>query len=150
MNVRALVSLTYALARDMVAARHGGVINVASTAAFQPLAGATVYSASKAFVLFFSEGLAFELEKCGVKVTASCPGPVATRFFDKMNPKLHARQMAQPGPVVSDILHGFERGKKVVYPGRPWTHLSTLGARLLPRNTMLRLAVGVTKGLNRN
>ena len=62
-------------------------------------------------MLFFSEGLAFELETSGVKVTAACPGPVATRFFAKMNPKLRAGQMAQPGPVVNDILLGFERGE---------------------------------------
>ena len=66
MNVRALVALTYAFAPGMMAARRGGVINLASMAAFQPLAGATVYAASEAFVLLFSEGLALELEKSGV------------------------------------------------------------------------------------
>jgi uncharacterized protein len=147
-NVRALVSLTYAFMPDMVAMHRGGVINLASTAAFQPLAGATVYAASKAFVLFFSEGLSLELEKTGVKVTAACPGPVATQFFANMNPRLQAKQMAQPGPVVSNILRGFEQGKKVVYPGNLADRLSTLGARFLPRNMILRLAVGVTKKLN--
>lgn len=147
-NVRALVSLTYAFTPDMVAMHRGGVINLASTAAFQPLAGATVYAASKAFVLFFSEGLSLELEKAGVKVTAACPGPVATQFFANMTPQLQAKQMDQPGPVVSDILRGFERGKKVVYPGKLSVRLSTLGARFLPRNMLLRLAVGVTKKLN--
>ena len=147
-NVRALVSLTYAFTPDMVAARRGGVINVASTAAFQPLAGATIYAASKAFVLFFSEGLALELEHTGVKVTAACPGPVATQFFDSMTPKLQAKKMDQPGPVVTDILRGFERGKKVVYPGKLAVRLTPLGARFLPRNLILRLATGVTKQLN--
>jgi len=147
-NVRALVSLTHAFAPGMVAAHRGGVINLASTAAFQPLAGATVYAASKAFVLFFSEGLALELERTGVKVTAACPGPVATQFFVNMNPKLQAKQMDQPGPVVSEILRGFERGKKVVYPGKLANRISTWGARFLPRNMILRLAVGVTKKLN--
>lgn len=147
-NLRALVLLTHAFAPGMVAAHHGGVINLASTAAFQPLAGANVYAASKAFVLFFSEGLALELEKTGVKVTAACPGPVATQFFANKNPKLQARQMDQPGPVVSEILRGFERGKKVVYPGKLAVRFSTLGARIMPRNIILRLAVGVTRKLN--
>jgi uncharacterized protein len=147
-NVHALVSLTYAFAPGMVAAHRGGVINLASTAAFQPLAGATVYAASKAFVLFFSEGLALELESTGVTVTAACPGPVATQFFVNMNPKLRAKQMDQPGPVVSEILRGFERGKKVVYPGKLANRMSTWGARFLPRNMILRLAAGVTKKLN--
>jgi len=128
----------------------GGVINLASTAAFQPLAGASVYAASKAFVLFFSEALALELNKTGVTVTAACPGPVATQFFAKMNPKLQAKQMDQPGPVVSDILRGFERGKRVVYPGKPANRLGTWGARFMPRNMILRLAVGTTKKLNQN
>ena len=146
-NVRALVSLTFAFAPDMAARHRGGVINVASTAAFQPLAGASVYAASKAFVLFFSEGLALELEKTGVRVTAACPGPVATQFFADKNPRLKAKQMAQPGTVVSDILRGFDRGKNVVYPRLP-AHLRTLGARLLPRSIILRLARRVTETLN--
>ena len=145
-NVRALVSLTYAFAPGMVATHRGGIINLASTAAFQPLAGATVYAASKAFVLLFSEGLALELEKTGVQVTAACPGPVATHFFADKTPT--TKQMDHPGRVVSDILRGFERGKRVVYPGKLGNRLSTLGARFLPRNTILRLAVGVTKKLN--
>jgi uncharacterized protein len=149
-NVRALIALTYAFVPGMAAMHRGGVINLASTAAFQPLAGANVYAASKAFVLFFSEALALELNKTGVTVTAACPGPVATQFFAKMNPKLQAKQMDQPGPVVSDILRGFGRGKRVVYPGNLANRLSTWGARFMPRNMILRLAVGTTKKLNQN
>ena len=62
-NIRSLVALTHALAPGMVSRRRGGIINLASTAAFQPLAGANIYAASKAFVLFFSEALALELAK---------------------------------------------------------------------------------------
>lgn len=57
LNVRALVTLTHAFTPDRVAAKAGGVINIASTAAFQPLAGADIYAATEAFVLLFSEGL---------------------------------------------------------------------------------------------
>jgi short-subunit dehydrogenase len=150
LNVRALIALTHAFAPGMVAARQGGVINVASTAAFQPLAGASVYAASKAFVLFFSEALALELKGTGITVTAACPGPVATHFFANMNPRLQAKQMDQPVPVVNDILRGFELGKKVVYPGKLANRLGTWGARFLPRNTILRLAVATTKRLNQS
>jgi short-subunit dehydrogenase len=150
LNVRPLIALTHALAPGMVAAQRGGVINVASTAAFQPLAGANVYAASKAFVLFFSEALALELRKTGVTVTAACPGPVGTPFFAGMNPKLQAKQMDQPGPVVADILRGFELGKRVVYPGKLANRLGTWGARFLPRNTILQLAVTTTKKLNQS
>lgn len=148
LNVRALIALTHAFAPGMVAARRDGVINIASTAAFQPLAGASVYAASKAFVLFFSEALSQELRATGVTVTAACPGPVATRFFAKMNPSLEETEMDQPDPVVSDILRGFEKGKTIVYPGRLANRLGTWGARLLPRNTLVRLAMATTKKLN--
>lgn len=147
-NIRALIALTHAFAPGMVAMHRGGVINVASTAAFQPLAGAGVYAASKAFVLFFSEALSFELKDTGVTVTAACPGPVATHFFATMNPKLQAKQMDQPEPVVRDILRAFERGKRVVYPGKLANRLSTWGARFLPRNMLLHLAEATTKKLN--
>ena len=95
-----------------------GVINLASTATFQPLAGADVYTALKAFVLFLSEALALEPNKSGVTVTAAFPGPVAMQFFATMRPKLQADQMDKPAPVVRDILRGFEQVKRVVYPGK--------------------------------
>lgn len=80
-NVGALVALTRAFLPGMVARGQGRVLNVASTAAFQPGPYMATYYASKAFVLSFSEALAFELQGTGVTVTASCPGPTATEFF---------------------------------------------------------------------
>ena len=147
-NVRALVTLTHAFTPGMVAAKRGGVINIASTAAFQPLAGADVYAATKAFVLLFSEGLSLELEKSGVRVLASCPGPVATQFFANMNPKLQAKQMDQPATVVRDTLRAFVKGKRIAYPGKFLVRLSTWGARLMPRDMILRVAAGTVKNLN--
>lgn len=147
-NVRALVALTHAFTPGMVAAKRGGVINIASTAAFQPLAGADVYAATKAFVLLFSEGLSLELEKSGVRVLASCPGPVATQFFAHMNPQLQATQMDQPATVVMDTLRAFAKGKRVAYPGKLLVRLSTWGARLMPRDMVLRIAAGTVKKLN--
>ena len=72
-NVRALIALTHAFAPGMVAMHRGGIINLASTAGFQPLAGATVYAASKAFVLFFSEALSLELEKTVLRLPQPVP-----------------------------------------------------------------------------
>ena len=134
----------------MKSSRRGGVINIASTAAFQPLAGASVNAASKAFVLLFTEALSQELENTSVTITAACPGPVATHFFASMKPTLNAKEIDQPTRVVCDILHGFERGKKVGYPGKLASRLSTWGARFLPRNTILRLAVKTTSKLNQS
>jgi uncharacterized protein len=147
-NVRALVQLTHAFTPGMVSARRGGVINIASSAAFQPLAGADVYAASKAFVLFFSEGLSFELQKSNVHVLAACPGPVATQFFAHMKPKMQATQMDQPAAIVSEILRAFASRKRVVIPGKFLVRLGTWGARLMPRNMILRLAAGTVQQLN--
>jgi short-subunit dehydrogenase len=149
-NVRALVALTHALTPSMVAAGRGGVINMASTAAFQPLAGADVYAATKAFVLLFSEGLSLELEKSGVRVLASCPGAVATQFFANMNPRLRASQMDQPAVIVRDTLRAFDKRKRAAYPGKLLGRLGTWGARLMPRNMILRLAAGTVKELNQH
>jgi short-subunit dehydrogenase len=77
-NITALTHLTWLFAKDMTARKSGRILNVASTAAFQPGPFMAVYYASKAFVLSFSEALANELHGTGVTVTALCPGPTAT------------------------------------------------------------------------
>ena len=146
-NVRAVVALTHAFAPDFITGR-GGLINIASTAAFQPLAGAAVYAGSKAFVLLFSEALSLELEKAGVRVLAACPGPVATDFYADMRPRLQAGQMDQPRAVVAEILRAFEDGKRVVYPGKLTNRLGTWGARFMTRNRILRVAARTTETLN--
>jgi short-subunit dehydrogenase len=84
-NVRALTALTHRFLPAMVAARHGRVLNVASTAAFQPGPFLAVYFASKAYVLSFSEALSNELSGTGVTVTCLCPGPTRTEFETRAN-----------------------------------------------------------------
>lgn len=79
-NVSALVKLTHLFARGMRERRAGHVLNIASTAAFQPGPYMATYFATKAFVLSFSEALGHELEGAGVKVTCHCPGATATNF----------------------------------------------------------------------
>lgn len=122
LNVRALTALTQRFLPSIVAAK-GGILNVASVAAFAPGPGMAVYYASKAFVLSFSEALAAELAKQGVRVSALCPGPVVTGFqaragFDAamlkgMGPAvLTARETAEAG------YEGLMAGRRVVVPGR--------------------------------
>lgn len=82
LNVKALVSLTHAFIPGMLSRNHGAVINVASTAAFQPVPTMAVYGATKSFVLSFSEALWAEFEDRGIRVLALCPGGTDTEFFD--------------------------------------------------------------------
>ena len=87
LNVQALTALTHAFLPDLLATAtkhpHGAaLVNVASTAAFQPVPQMAVYAATKAYVLSLTEALWYETRRTGVKVTAVCPGPVATEFFD--------------------------------------------------------------------
>lgn len=80
LNVRALVALSHHFGKDMVARRAGHILNIASTAGFQPGPFMATYFATKAFVVSFSEALAHELKGTGVKVTCHCPGATATEF----------------------------------------------------------------------
>lgn len=82
LNVKALVSLTHTFIPPMLEKKSGAVINVASTAAFQPVPTMAVYGATKAFVLSFSEALWAEFDDRGIRVLALCPGGTETEFFD--------------------------------------------------------------------
>jgi short-subunit dehydrogenase len=147
-NIRALVTLTYAFAPGMVARRKGGIINLASSAGFQPLAGANIYAASKSFVILFSEALAQELDKQRVHVLAVCPGPVATAFFADKKPTIGRNQMDDPKSIVREVLRAFDAGKGIVIPGKFSIRLNAFAVRLLPRTLIARIAEGTTRKLN--
>lgn len=151
LNVRALTDLTLAFLPGIRAAR-GGVMNVASTAAFYAGPGMAVYYATKAFVLSFSQALAYELKEDGVRVTALCPGPTKTEFFERAGagdslfgpiPMASSMSVAQAGYA------GFMRGKMVVVPG-VFNKLLTLTSGLQPRalsmRTIARMQMGRAKG----
>jgi short-subunit dehydrogenase len=142
-NVTALTHLTRLFLPEMIDRRSGRVLNVASTAAFQPGPLMAVYYATKAYVLSLSEALGEELRDSGVTVTALCPGPTATGFQQRaelqgsrllrVSPPMDAGVVAQAG------FEGMMRGKRVVVPGL--THqLQTTAVRFLPRNVVTRLA----------
>jgi uncharacterized protein len=148
-NVCAMVSLTHALAPGMVARKRGGVINISSIAGFQPVAGANIYAASKSFVLLFSEALAQELAGAGVRVLAVCPGPVATGFYADKTPDLAKNQMDDPQTVVEETLRAFDRGKRVLVPGKFSARLGAFVPRLLPRTLVSQISERVAQRLNR-
>jgi len=120
-NIVALVHLTKLFVRDMVARRRGRIVNVASTAAFQPGPMQSVYYATKAFVLSFSEAIGNELKGTGVTVTALCPGPTPTGFQERANvgrPRgLRLLMRVSPEAVVRAGYNGMKRGRPVVVPG---------------------------------
>jgi short-subunit dehydrogenase len=117
-NVMALVQLTHLFVQPMLARHSGWILNVASTAAFQPGPLMNVYYASKAFVYSFSYALADEVAGSGVTVTALCPGITPTEFQQRAHihmgglwPMTSARAVAQAG------YRGLMAGKRVVIPG---------------------------------
>lgn len=121
LNVRAVVELTHGLVPPMVKRDRGAVINVSSIAAFQPVPYMAVYAATKCFILFLTEALAYELKGSGVYLQALCPGPTATEFLEvsKTHSGLFVRRMPmlKPEEVVEASLRGLERGKLRVTPG---------------------------------
>jgi short-subunit dehydrogenase len=118
-NVAAVATLTRRFLPAMLDRGAGVVVNVASTASFQPVPYFAAYAASKAFVRSFSEALAEEVEGRGVRVVCLCPGPTGTGFFDVagMEPKLRRARMATVEQVVDAALAGVDRGRRVVVPG---------------------------------
>ncbi len=124
-NVDALVRLTHAVLPGMLARDRGGILNVASTIAFQPGPYQATYGASKAFVLSFSQALSAETRQTGVAVTALCPGPTRTGFVDALDADVSQtavyKNLAEPEPVVDAGLRALDRGRPVVVPGwRNW------------------------------
>ena len=123
------MALTSAFSPAMVKRGRGAILNVASTAAMQPMPYSAGYSAAKAYVLTFSEALHQELAGRGVTVTALCPGPVETDFwqiadwqvasgqsFERAIPRpalITAEQAAKAG------VQGLESGSRVIVPGLP-------------------------------
>ncbi len=136
-NVAALTQLTKLFLPGMLERRRGRILNVASTAAFQPGPLMAVYYATKAYVLSFSEALGNETAGTGVTVTALCPGPTATDFRRRAEFKA-ARSL--PGPLVMDAAavaragyEGMLRGKRVVVPGAA-NRAFVQALRATPRN----------------
>ena len=138
-NVEAVVHLCGVFVPPMIERGEGAVMNVASTAAFQPLARQSTYSASKAFVLSFTEVLSSDLKGTGVTATALCPGPVKTEFteqhagFDVSTPDfvwMSAEDCAKAA------VRGLERGKRVVVPG-VGNRIGTLAGQHAPRSVLL-------------
>jgi uncharacterized protein len=149
-NVTAVMQLTHAALPAMLDAHAGTVINVASVAGLLPGRGST-YSASKAWVIAFSEGLANGLDGTGVGVHALCPGFVRTEFHKRAGIDMAGTPSLlwlEVDDVVRETLAGVAKGKVVIVPSLQYKALTT-GARLVPRNLVRAMTKVVGKGRGR-
>ena len=142
LNMRAMVELTHRLLPPMRQAKLGGILNVASAAAFQAGPNMAIYYATKAFVLSFSEALHEELKTEGVHVTALCPGPVDTEMIDATGLRSSPLFVLMKGPalpVVRAGLAGLNRNRAVVVPGA-LTKLVIGSMRFMPASVPRKVA----------
>jgi short-subunit dehydrogenase len=143
-NITALVDLTHAFIPQLLA-RKGAIINIASTAAYQPLPYMAVYGASKAFVLSFSVALSEEYRNRGLRVLVLCPGATETNFFAGVGENAIAMGAKRvPAQVVATGLRALERGQSVVLDGTQNAILAELSKRL-PFWLSARIAGQITR-----
>jgi short-subunit dehydrogenase len=143
LNVRALVELTYLYWDRMLANRRGGVLNVASTAAFQPGPLMANYYASKAYVLSFSEAIWEEARDTGVHVTCLCPGPTVSKFRERAGTgKTRLAKNAGPAmasaPVARAGYEAWKRNQRVIVTGSRNAFQAGL-VKYIPRKSLLRM-----------
>ena len=149
-NVTAVMQLTHAALPAMLAAGQGTVLNVASVAGLLPGRGST-YSASKAWVVSFSEGLANGLGGTGVGVHALCPGFVRTEFHERAGIDMAGTSSflwLEVDDVVRETMADIAKGRVVIIPGLQYKALTT-GGRLVPRSVVRALTRVVGKGRGR-
>lgn len=149
-NVTAVMELTHAALPAMLADGAGTVINVASVAGLLPGRGST-YSASKAWVIAFSEGLANGLADSGVGVHAVCPGFVRTEFHERAGIDMSGTPSwlyLKVDDVVRETMAGVAKNKVVIVPGLQYKALTT-GGRVIPRNLVRTMTKVVGKGRGR-
>ena len=142
LNMTALVTLTRLYLPAMISAGNGKIMNVASTAAFQPGPLMAIYFATKAFVLSFSEAIANELAGTGVIVSALCPGPTASDFQERAKMQnsglVKGKKMMDARTVAETGYRGLMAGKTVVIPGLG-NKLLTQSLRLSPRSVVTKM-----------
>lgn len=151
LNITTLTHLTRLLLPAMIRRGRGRILNVASTAAFQPGPMMAVYYASKAYVVSFSEALANELQGTGVTVSCLCPGPTRTGFNERAklgNGGLLAKKsvMMEASDVARRGYQGLMKGKRLIIPGllnKVLAHSTRLGSRGLSASVVRRIMDGI-------
>jgi short-subunit dehydrogenase len=145
LNCGALVDLCHMMLGPMLKRRSGAILNIASTAAFQPGPGMATYFATKAFVLSFTEALHEEVASRGIQVTALCPGPTKTEFGEVAGFKGNGdfdRMSARSEDVVAMGLKALDQGKAVAIPGLV-NKFGAQGHRLMPRWLLRKVTAAI-------
>jgi uncharacterized protein len=141
LNVAALVDLTHQFLPQMQQRRSGSILNIASIAAFQPMPYMSVYAATKAFVLSFSEALWAENQNTGVHIMAVCPGPTESQFFEAADfPKTlasNSQSIASAEAVVQEALQALKNRQSNVVAGGLANQAIANASRFLPRRTLV-------------
>lgn len=155
LNITALVELTHLFLPGMQKRQSGAIINVASIGGFQPLPYMSVYGATKAFVLSFSEALWAENRDLGVKIFALCPGPTESDFFQRAEfPKSAGesskQKLTSAEEVVRDAVEALEKNQSNVVTGGFLNHLIVNTSRFFPRETLTSLVAKQFKSLKQN
>jgi short-subunit dehydrogenase len=138
LNCVALVDLTRSFLPGMVARRRGAVVNVASTAAYQPVPHLAVYAATKAFVLSFTEALHAEVKPAGVRVLAISPGATQTQFFEVAGEKAAFGRRRDVRQVVASTMQALDRGRPSRIDGMINAIVAN-GTRFTPRRLVLAM-----------
>jgi short-subunit dehydrogenase len=144
LNINALVELTHLCLPTMINKNSGGIINVASIGSFQPLPYQTVYGASKAFVLSFSEALTGELLDTNIRVMALCPGTTESRFMKNANADTSSMNLAPASKVVSSALTAYAKNRMYTVSGNI-NYLVSLIPRLVSRKRTVKIVANMFK-----
>jgi short-subunit dehydrogenase len=144
-NISALVELTYQFLPQMQKRGSGSIVNLSSIAGFQPMPYMSVYGATKAFVLNFSEALWAENRETGVNVLAVCPGPTQTDFFDRAgfarfeSGSADNQRSTSPEAVVQEALDALEKGTSNVVTGGLGNQVIVNLSRFFPRDGLVKV-----------
>ena len=130
-NCDAMVHLTRLFLPAMVERRKGWVLITASTASFQPVPYLATYAATKVFDRFFAQAIAEEVARFGVKVTALCPGPTESEFFEIANATAFKRKVQPTAEVAGKAIDALERGQRTILPKRDG-RITAFMVRFLP------------------
>ena len=144
LNIMALVELTGLFLPLMQQRSSGAIINLSSIAGFQPIPYMSVYAASKAFILNFSEALWAENKDRGVKILAVCPGTTESKFYDRADfPEsatvLNPMTMASAEKIVREALKALDKGQSTVVAGGFTNHIIVNLPRLMPRDLLVNV-----------